>query len=83
MTPAPKEEDVANVVKLLLNYGADVNRMDEAGRSALSYATTPGLARILIEAGANLHARNNQNQDAAYWLKKKGIRDYGGQRMGR
>lgn len=73
ITPPAKEENVKKVVKLLINFGADVNRVDEVGRSPLSYATTLGLARILIEAGAKLDVRDNQGHNAIYWLEKKGI----------
>jgi hypothetical protein len=55
--PEPKQ-----VVKLLLERGADVNAADKSGNSALSEAASKGcdreLVRMIIKAGANINATN-------------------------
>ncbi|MDB6108948.1 MAG: serine/threonine-protein phosphatase 6 regulatory ankyrin repeat subunit A-like [Pedosphaera sp.] len=74
--PAPKPPEggrVDEVVKLLLEHGADVNRADDMGRTPLTHASSVSVARILIEAGARLDVRDKQGHSVSYWLKKNGV----------
>jgi len=66
------------IVKFLLDHGADVNRRDNKGRTPLTYAYTPGVANVLIQAGARLDIRDKRGHDVVYWLKKNGIVVVGG-----
>ncbi|KAG9152859.1 hypothetical protein Leryth_012477 [Lithospermum erythrorhizon] len=51
----------AEIVKLLLDRGADVNIKNGGGRTALHYAASKGwlkVAEVLISAGANLNVKD-------------------------
>ena len=52
----------ANVARLLLQAGADVNKTDLRGWTALHYAATrktePELIRLLIQSGVDVNGRN-------------------------
>ena len=56
------EFDQASAARLLLEYGADVSRLDsENDSSPLSWAAffgRPDVARVLIDAGADVNQRN-------------------------
>jgi uncharacterized protein len=66
-TPAPLEtllqravcDNHADLVKLCLRYGADVERRNHDGETALGYAASCGsleMVRLLVEAGADVNA---------------------------
>ena len=46
------QSDKVEMVKLLIERGADVNRMDEKGRTALAAASNKEIQKILKQAGA-------------------------------
>lgn len=55
------------VMKLLLNRGADVNARDDRGRTALMVAaglSDPGMVRLLLSKGADVSARGNDGYTA-------------------
>lgn len=62
-------------IKLLLKHGADVNWQDNEGRTALTYATSPQVAKLLMDAGARLDIRDRNKHDVSYWLNKSGLFD--------
>jgi ankyrin repeat protein len=47
-------------VELLLERGADPNRVDMTGRTAIFRAATPRIAKLLIAAGASLDVRDRK-----------------------
>lgn len=54
----------AEIVRLLLTKGADLNRKDARGCSPLYYAVkamNPEITKILIDAGADVNARDNDS----------------------
>lgn len=58
---AASENNREDVVRFLLEKGANVNIQDSAGNTPLLYASRyghEGIARILIDAGANVNQRN-------------------------
>lgn len=66
----------SSTVFLLLRFHADVNLKDEAGRTALHYATRTDygvdIAKQLLEAGADINARDNKGWTALdYALEQK------------
>ncbi len=64
---------VIEVVKCLLDHGADVNRRDRKGRTPLTFSLTPHLTQLLIEAGALFDIRDSAGHNVNYWLKKNGL----------
>jgi ankyrin repeat protein len=46
------QRDKVEMVKLLIERGADVNRMDEKGQTALAAASNKEIKKMLKEAGA-------------------------------
>jgi ankyrin repeat protein len=50
--------DAPGVVRLLLEYGADVTAVDSNGMSALHGARHPEIANLLLQSGAHVNARN-------------------------
>lgn len=52
------------VVRLLLNSGANVNRKDSDGFTALMFAKEVKLMRLLLCAGANVHAKDGAGRSA-------------------
>lgn len=78
LAPVPKkvseDERLNEIIKCLLANGANVNRRDNEGRTPLTYATTAGMARLLIGAGARMDIRDKRSHDAAYWLKKNKVK---------
>lgn len=53
------------LIRFLLAAGADPDRPDGHGNTALHYAGTLEEARLLVEAGANVNARNGEGQTPA------------------
>ncbi|MEM6429494.1 MAG: ankyrin repeat domain-containing protein [Deinococcota bacterium] len=51
---AAESPDGYEVVEDLLNAGLDVNAENDSGFSALSYAATPEIAQLLLDAGADI-----------------------------
>lgn len=47
----------AEIVRELIQHGAEVNFQDEWGETALSTAVSPGVARLLLQAGADTSVR--------------------------
>ena len=60
-----------DVVKLLLDHGANVNARDKFGRTTLSYAIRLGnleTIKLLLQAGASVNARDKyEGQTALMW----------------
>jgi ankyrin repeat protein len=65
-----------DMIKELLNHGADVNYQDKYGRTAL-FAVRPAapgsasLISLLIKAGANVHHRSHKGQTPMFLAAKK------------
>jgi len=57
---------------LLIKQGADVNATNEFGRTPLLIATrdtdAPELAKLLVDSGANVNARDNRAENALHKL---------------
>lgn len=47
--------DVQTVIEFLVSRGFDIDQPDDAGRTALTVATSPWMADILLAAGADLY----------------------------
>ena len=63
-----KDEKHEKVLELLIKYGAEVNKTDIHGFSALEYAAasgTPNALKTLLNAGADLHHKTHDNKTAA------------------
>ncbi|HYK22759.1 MAG TPA: ankyrin repeat domain-containing protein [Pyrinomonadaceae bacterium] len=63
-------------VRTLLAEGADVNESTGGGRTALILAVIFGhtnLVRILVNAGADPHLRDNLGLNAIEWAKRRGL----------
>ena len=63
------------MIKVLLNYGADIEERDEYSRTPLHHAATynmPEIAEMLINLNAKMEARDIKNQTPlhyAAWFK--------------
>jgi hypothetical protein len=61
-TERPSKAEAKQIVKLLLDKGADINAGDERRNTAITEAASKGcdreLVRMLIKAGANINATN-------------------------
>jgi len=63
-------------VRALLTEGADVNESTSGGQTALILAVIFGhtnLVRILVNAGADPHLRDNLGLNAIEWAKRRGL----------
>jgi ankyrin repeat protein len=54
----------AECVRILLKAGADPNIRDTEGRTSLMYTACLEVAEVLIDAGCNIHATDNDDYDA-------------------
>jgi ankyrin repeat protein len=58
------------IVLLLLQHGADVNRVNYNGATALLYASAggdPDIMRTLQKSGANVQVKDKMGQTALHW----------------
>jgi ankyrin repeat protein len=65
----------AEMVKLLIRHGADVNRPDAWGSSPLMAATwagQTGCVEVLLNAGADVHCRNFWGENAIFFSCQAG-----------
>lgn len=64
--PEHKEiEDYLEIVKLLVEKGANINIQDEHGRTALHIASVNGrleMVKLLVEKGADIKVKNNKGE---------------------
>jgi len=62
------------VVKLLIEVGADINAKDSDGDTVLMYASQKdyyiNVVKLLIKAGADVNAKNNFEETALMWASK-------------
>lgn len=67
--------DNGDIVKLMLDYGSDVNAQDAYGRTTLSlccYNSTCGIAKILLEHGADLNIVDIDGWYPWHWAIRDG-----------
>ena len=65
----------ADVIQMLVNAGAPLERQDNFGETPLADAVYQGnfeAAKVLIQAGADVHALDNGRQPILYWAIKSG-----------
>lgn len=60
--PRVQGEEMAQGVRILLSYGADVGQVNERGDTPLHLANDVGIARALLEGGANPNATNRRGE---------------------
>jgi ankyrin repeat protein len=68
----------AEVVPVLLRYGADVNARDNQNQTPLHHASELGyveIAQLLLDHGADTSARNKDDNTPLYVAVAKGQRD--------
>jgi ankyrin repeat protein len=65
----------ADVVKALVQAGADVNKADVNDCAPLSFAASASIATMLIERGANVNAVNRKGQAALLQAAQEGDAD--------
>ena len=62
---AGTEEEAIEMVRLLLELGADVNAVDDRGETALhgaAYQSRAKLVQFLVDHGADVHIQNRENE---------------------
>lgn len=67
------EGDRLEKVKSLIAAGADINAQNVAGMTPLIWASmmgAPEIAQLLLEAGADLYAADNEDHDAMFWADR-------------
>jgi ankyrin repeat protein len=57
ITPPPNPAHLIQIVKQLIDHGADVNHKDNSGRTPLKVTRYESLAKVLIDAGAKSSTR--------------------------
>lgn len=67
-----EEGDSTEVIETLLGLGADVNAVNCRGLTPLHVASCLDVAKVLIEAGANLHAKDVRGWSVAHSAVVKG-----------
>jgi ankyrin repeat protein len=76
--PIPRPEpDVAEISRMLLDAGADVNQNNDAGETALHAVASGGMAsviQLLADRGANLNAKNKNGQTPLAMTMPRGQR---------
>jgi ankyrin repeat protein len=71
----PSDQDYTEIVRLLLNRGADINAQDEWGRTALMIAADGGYletVKLLLDWEANVHLRDSNGNKALMRAAWKG-----------
>ena len=56
-------------VKMIIEYGCDVNAKDELGKTPLMYAETLEVAKLLVEAGADINAKNEYGNSLLHYKR--------------
>lgn len=67
-----------NIVKLLLDHGADINTRPQDGETALHEAANSGylyIVKLLLDRGADINTRDRSGRTALYLASKSGERD--------
>jgi len=60
------KRSLPELVKLLLDRGADVNLQDKYGNTALHHVSDAEIAKMLIEAGVDVNHENGRGYTAIY-----------------
>nr|MBO6295302.1 ankyrin repeat domain-containing protein [Schwartzia sp. (in: firmicutes)] len=63
--------DCAEVARLLIEAGVDVNAKNKYGCTALMLASNPGAVKVLIDKGADVNAKDNDGRTALMHVFKK------------
>jgi ankyrin repeat protein len=58
ITPPPTPAHLVQIIKLLIEHGADVNHRDNSGRTPMKITRYKSLGNVLIEAGAKSSTRS-------------------------
>ena len=61
-----------DVVKLLLDNGADVNILDDIGSTAIFHSYDVDITKMLIEHGADINAKDKFGRTALYYARELG-----------
>ena len=72
------KSDSETMVKMPLKHGADVNKADEKGNTALHLATSNAIIGTLLDAGANVNATNKNGETALSAVCEKQNADVNG-----
>ena len=66
---AARYECSAELVKILIEAGADVDAVNSAQSSLLHYASqhNPAIVRVLLEAGAKVNVLNKYQRSPLFW----------------
>lgn len=73
---AKTQEALLQVVKLLLDSGAEVNAQDKGGCTALAYAASNGLTKaveLLLDRGAEINMKDNDGRTALMMASSRGF----------
>jgi len=71
-------ESKQDLVKLLIELGADVNAKNDVGDTPLIWASYNGdkeLVKLLIKVGANINAKNKYEKNALYYARINNHKD--------